>query len=111
MAVGLVVATMNLAVLVFSQVTLSRSKQSIPTWNYGPRPRCSKCPSIRCPRPRLEADLEMARQRAHFRLMSELYRQRRPITKRRRWPATRSAAVVVPITAARKWQQAQEDPS
>ena len=61
--------------------------------------------------PRLEADLEMARQRAHFRLMSELYRQRRPITKRRRWPAVRSAAVVVPITAARKWQQAQEDPS
>jgi hypothetical protein len=44
-------STVKLAVLAFSQVTLSRSKQSIPIWNYGPRPRCSKCPSIRCSRP------------------------------------------------------------
>ncbi len=61
--------------------------------------------------PRLEADLEIARQRAHFRLMSELYRQRRPLTKTRRWPTVRTKAVVVPITSARKWQKAQEDPS
>ena len=102
----------KVAVLVFSQVTLSRSKRihsDMELWTAY-RDAQSSHPSV-ARAPWLEADLEMARQRAHFRLMSELYRQRRPITKRRRWPAVRSAAVVVPITAARKWQQAQEDPS
>jgi hypothetical protein len=58
-----------------------------------------------------EVDVDLARQRAHFRLLAELYRQRRPIAKRRKWPAVRTHAVVTPITAARKWQKAREGAS
>ena len=58
-----------------------------------------------------EADLEMALQRAHFRLLAEMYRQRRPFAKRRRWPRIRTHDVVVPITAARKFRKAREGTS
>ncbi len=62
-------------------------------------------PSSASTRP-AEVDLDLALQRAHFRLLGELYRQRRPMAKRRRWPAVRTADVVVPITSARRWREA-----
>ena len=55
-----------------------------------------------------DLDLDLALQRAHFRLLGELYRNRRPMAKRRRWPAVRTSDVVVPITSARRWQEAKE---
>lgn len=58
-----------------------------------------------------EADLDLALQRAHFRLLAELYRERRPIAKRRKWPTVRTHAVVVPITAARRWHEVNEGAS
>jgi hypothetical protein len=56
-------------------------------------------------------DLDVARRRAHFRLLSALYRQRRPVNKRRVWPAVRTRPVVVPISSARRWQEASEGAS
>jgi hypothetical protein len=53
-----------------------------------------------------EADIEIRRHQAHFRLLAELYRQRRPVAKRRVWPAVRTRPVVVPISDARGWQEA-----
>jgi hypothetical protein len=61
--------------------------------------------------PRTEVDVDLAQERAHFRLLSELYFQRRPIARRRKWPAVRTHAVVVPITAARRWQKDHEGAS
>jgi hypothetical protein len=55
-----------------------------------------------------EVDVDLALQRAHFRRLAELYRRRRPMAQRREWPAVRTHAVVVPITAARRWQQVHE---
>jgi hypothetical protein len=63
------------------------------------------------PTRRREVDVDLARQRAHFRLLAELYRQRRPIAKRRKWPAVRTDAVVTPITAARRWKKVREGAS
>ena len=60
--------------------------------------------------PPTEADLDLALKRVHFRLMAELYRDVRPIAKRRKWPTVRTHAVVVPITAARRWRELHEEP-
>ncbi len=60
------------------------------------------------PTQQTEVDVELALQRAHFRLLAELYRQRRPIAKRRGWPAVRTHTLVVPITAARSWLRLHE---
>ena len=57
------------------------------------------------PTPHNKADVDVARHQAHFRLLAELYRERRPVAKRRRWPAVRTRPVVVPISAARRWQK------
>jgi hypothetical protein len=57
----------------------------------------------------VDLDLDLALQRAHFRLLGELYRQRRPVAKRRRWPSVRTADVVVPITSARRWRGAGDE--
>jgi hypothetical protein len=59
----------------------------------------------------LDLDLDLALQRAHFRLLGELYRQRRPVGKRRTWPSARTADVVVPITSARRWRGAGDGAS
>lgn len=67
-------------------------------------------PSFAQARP-TEADVDLALQRAHFRLLAELYRQRRPVPKRRKWPTVRTHAVVVPITAARRWHDVNEGAS
>jgi hypothetical protein len=58
-----------------------------------------------------EVDLDLALQRAHNRLLAELYRQRRPIAKRRKWPVVRTHVVVVAITAARRRQEVHEGAS
>ena len=56
-----------------------------------------------------DIELDMALQRAQFRLMAEMYRQRRPFAKRRKWPTVRTRDVVVPITAARRFRKAGEE--
>jgi hypothetical protein len=55
-----------------------------------------------------DPELDLALERAHFRLLVELYRQRRPVGKLRRWPTVRTREVVVSITSARKWKETRE---